>query len=81
MADFIQLTRQYSDQDMNVLVNPVMIEFIEKRIWNGKCHSEVGLFSGKSYEVSETPDQIIKLIRKATKSITFSNYIANGKHE
>ena len=81
MANFIHLTRHYSDQDLSVSVNPVLIEFIEKRIWNGKCHSEIGLFSGKTFEVSETPEQIMKMINKSTKTITLTNYLANGKHE
>lgn len=67
MTKFISLTKQYGDGEPKVRINPTLIEYIEKRIWNGHEHSEVGLFSGKTFEVKETQKEIEELIEKASR--------------
>ena len=67
MTKFISLTKQYGDSDLKIRINPTLIEYIERRIWNGEEHSEIGLFSGKNFEVKETSKEIEKLIEEASR--------------
>lgn len=66
MGNFIKLTKKFSEDEDEIVVNPQMIAYIEIRRFQGKVYTEVGLMGGKSFEVVEDKNKIISLIEKSS---------------
>lgn len=70
MANLISLHLRFGDKSSKILINPLFIEFVEKRKWNSELYSEIGLMSGKSFEVTESPEEIEKFLTKSVYSVS-----------